>query len=707
MLGTLVAAAVFCGGDGPGSDTTGPTNNPQRPAAPSNLQVVATSSTSAQLTWTDNSNNEQGFEVYRSASASDKGTRVTTVGANTETWDDNSLAPASSYFYRVYSYNGDGPSSSYANGSVTTPSPEGPSIALSRTSVSFNATEGGGNPAAEAVNVTNGASGTLSGLTANVTYGSGQTTGWLAASLSGTTAPAVLTLGSTTGSLGAGTYTATVSVTSGVASNSPQSINVTFTVTGQPPQIALSRTNVSVTAIEGGANPAAETVVVTNSGGGTLSGLARSIAYGSGQTTGWLTATLSSTTAPSTLTLQAATGSLSAGTYTATVSVTSNVAGNSPQTVSVTFTVGGQAPAIALSPTSVSFSANEGGVDPSDEIVDVTNAGGGTLSGLAASVSYGTGQASGWLTASLSTTTAPTALILGATTSGLSAGTYTATVSVSSGVAANSPQTVAVTFVVAALPVGPDLAAAAVSGSDITLTWTYTWPQFASNVDAYLLEESTTSASTGFTLIQTYTGVYGQSPYSVTLNRSPGTYYYRVRARTGLWTTAYSQVRSATVSAQTRQLRIINNATSGLFLANVAQVKVIPPNGTFTASNDLLAADNLCYALPGDYLSPGESQTFDITVGDDYWVLIGMGRWELDLTDLVCPNNSYPWWKRRWFTDVNWNNWYVWVAVTVTQHTSGTWDWTVSGSYLNGTLVVTPSGNQSIPFQVTASDPIP
>jgi hypothetical protein len=186
--------------------------------------------------------------------------------------------------------------------------------------------------------VTNGGGGSLTGLAVGtITYGAGAT-GWLSATLNTTTAPATLTLQPTTGSIVAGTYTATVPITSGVASNSPQNVSVTFTVNPPPPMIALSATSASFPIPIGQAsNSLVRTVSITNSGGGSLTGLARSITFGSGS--GWLTASLSTTTAPSTLTLNVASGSLAAGTYTATVAITSPVAGNSPQNVAVTYTI--------------------------------------------------------------------------------------------------------------------------------------------------------------------------------------------------------------------------------------------------------------------------------------------------------------------------------------------------------------------------------
>ena len=208
----------------------------------------------------------------------------------------------------------------------------------------FAAALGGGNPAAQTVAVTNTGTGTLSGLAVGtVSYQDLEPTGWLGATIDVTTAPATVTLTATLGSLAAGTYHATVSVTataSGVT-NSPQTITVTFTVS-QAPTIALSPATVPFTAALGGGNPAAQTVAVTNTGTGTLSGLAvGTVSYQDLEPTGWLGATIDVTTAPATVTLTATLGSLAAGTYHATVSVTATASGvtNSPQTITVTFTV--------------------------------------------------------------------------------------------------------------------------------------------------------------------------------------------------------------------------------------------------------------------------------------------------------------------------------------------------------------------------------
>jgi hypothetical protein len=198
-------------------------------------------------------------------------------------------------------------------------------------------------------------------------------------------------------------------------------------------------------AVPGGTDPAPVTVQVDNTGGGTLSGLTvGTIIYGAGAS-GWITsAVLDQTTAPAVLTIQGAVGSLPGGTYTATVPIASSVAVNSPQDVSVTFTVTNQA-TIQLSGTSANRVAPHLGADPAASAISITNGSGGSLGSLSTSVSYGP-NATGWLNTSLSSATAPATLTLSPATGALAIGTYTATVSVVSPIAVNSPQAISVTF---------------------------------------------------------------------------------------------------------------------------------------------------------------------------------------------------------------------------------------------------------------------
>src|SRR5262249_37787840 len=71
-------------------------------AAPSDLAATATSSTAIKLTWTDNSSNESGFEVWRSTTgASGTYTLLKTLAANTTSTTDTGLSPGSQYCYEV------------------------------------------------------------------------------------------------------------------------------------------------------------------------------------------------------------------------------------------------------------------------------------------------------------------------------------------------------------------------------------------------------------------------------------------------------------------------------------------------------------------------------------------------------------------------------------------------------------------------------
>ena len=89
------------------------------PTAPTNLIAAAASSSQINLSWTDNSNNETGFEVRRSSDGTTF-TEIATVGANVTTYADSGLAASTKYYYRVRAYNSAG-NSAYSNiVSVTT-----------------------------------------------------------------------------------------------------------------------------------------------------------------------------------------------------------------------------------------------------------------------------------------------------------------------------------------------------------------------------------------------------------------------------------------------------------------------------------------------------------------------------------------------------------------------------------------------------------
>lgn len=327
-----------------------------------------------------------------------------------------------------------------------------PVISLGRNTVTFTAVGGGVNPPPDSLNVTNRGGGVLSGLDATVSYAGGQPAGWLAITLSPAIAPSKLRFVATTGTLPLGTFNATVLVTSPVANNSPQLVDVTFNVTTLPPMITLTPATAMFMATTGGANPAGQTINLTNTGSGVLRGLTSSIAYAANQPTGWLAAALADTVAPTTIALAATTGTLPPGTYSATVNVAAPLASNTPRALPVTFIVAPVPPAIALSDTLPGLVASAGNPANVSTVITVTNAGGQLLTGLASQVTYTGGQPGGWLTATFAGSAAPTTLTLSANATTLAVGVYSAIISVTSPVASNAPQLIHLTFTVTAPP---------------------------------------------------------------------------------------------------------------------------------------------------------------------------------------------------------------------------------------------------------------
>ncbi len=75
------------------------------PAIPTTVKATATAYNKINVTWKDNSSNETGFEVYRSASATGTYNIVGTAAANTTTFTDSTLAPSTTYYYRLQAIN--------------------------------------------------------------------------------------------------------------------------------------------------------------------------------------------------------------------------------------------------------------------------------------------------------------------------------------------------------------------------------------------------------------------------------------------------------------------------------------------------------------------------------------------------------------------------------------------------------------------------
>jgi hypothetical protein len=79
------------------------------PNPPSDLTATAVSQTQINLTWKDNSGDEQGFRIQRSTDGFNF-TEIATVGQNVTTFSDTTVIANTLFFYRVVAFNGFGSS---------------------------------------------------------------------------------------------------------------------------------------------------------------------------------------------------------------------------------------------------------------------------------------------------------------------------------------------------------------------------------------------------------------------------------------------------------------------------------------------------------------------------------------------------------------------------------------------------------------------
>ena len=138
---------------------------------------------------------------------------------------------------------------------------------------------------------------------------------------------------------------------------------------------------------------------------------------------------------------------LTSGSYTVTPSQSQYVFSPASQLVTISganvanvnFTGSLPTPILSISSQSLSFNGIVGGSNPSNQGVNITNTGTGTLT-------FSAGSDSPWLTASPASGTAPQSLQIGISSTGLTSGTYTGHITVSAAGAQNSPERITVTF---------------------------------------------------------------------------------------------------------------------------------------------------------------------------------------------------------------------------------------------------------------------
>ncbi len=147
------------------------------------------------------------------------------------------------------------------------------------------------------------------------------------------------------------------------------------------------------------------------------------------------------------------------------------------------------------------------------------------------------------------------------------------------------------------------------NGQHFRLEWTYDWAPctHCPSTDGYRLEESSTSAASGFSTIwDSYLTGDRQSPKALVITpRAAGTYWYRVRAFDGGWSD-YSNVVRVEVQEIVSRTRFVNN-TSYIIVSLVI-------NGYEQFPTSPLGI------VPGGYyeleLAPG---TYTVTAANGFW----------------------------------------------------------------------------------------
>ncbi|MCX6635931.1 MAG: hypothetical protein NT090_12750, partial [Acidobacteria bacterium] len=268
---------------------------------------------------------------------------------------------------------------------------EAGTITADKTALTFTATAGGSNPAAQSVRISTTSTSSIVAAT-SISYTSGS--GWLSVSpASGTVSnasPLDLIVSATTGTLATNSYAAVLTISSG---SSTKTVTVTFNV--QAGSIISADPNpVNLTAVSGSTTAVTRTVTVTNSSSSSVT-VTPSVSSGSGwlSTTGAVTIPGLST---GNITFSAVASGLSLGTTVGQVTLTPSPTGTAVQ-VPVNFTVTATS-TLTLSKTTMQFSTSSSQVDS----VNLTNS---SASGIAFDITVTYQSSTGWLQISTATGT--------------------------------------------------------------------------------------------------------------------------------------------------------------------------------------------------------------------------------------------------------------------------------------------------------------
>jgi uncharacterized protein (TIGR03437 family) len=303
---------------------------------------------------------------------------------------------------------------------------------------------------------TSGQLGVTATSTTSYTATASSTGNWLTVTPSGTASTTVsyLTVTANPNGLSAGTYYGTVTVTGGTSQASAQ---VAFIVStsgggGGGGNVSSNPTSLAFTYQLNGTSPSDQSLLISNQVSGTQ-GIPFTVATSvNGNYSNWLSADVNgvsgvtSGVAQATVWVHVTPGSLAAGSYTGTVTITPT--GGNVLSIPVTLNIQGSA-AITATPFQLTYTYQLGGTVPSSQAVQVS----GSTTGLPFTVHVSTTSGGNWLVVNNSSGSTPSVLSVSVSPSSLTAGTtYTGTITIqgTGSAATAAPSSVTVTLIVTA-----------------------------------------------------------------------------------------------------------------------------------------------------------------------------------------------------------------------------------------------------------------
>jgi len=319
---------------------------------------------------------------------------------------------------------------------VDVPVYDTPLICCNPKNFNFDATHGGSNPESQTLEISNSGVDTIDwSLSDDAAWLSENPTSGSSTGEFDTAAVSVDIAG-----ISAGDYSANITITAPGAINSPWTVPVSLHIGSSTQEISVDPESLSFTAVAGGGNPPPEAMAIWNSGIDRLDwSLSDDAAWLSENPTGG-----SSTGALGTVAVSVNIAGMSAGDYSADITITADGASNTPQKVPVSLHISTAAPEISFNPKSLSFTAGEGGSTPASETLEIWNSGADTLQWVLI-------DDAAWLSenpTSGSSMSERDTVVLSVDITGMSDGAYSTSITITAPGASNSPQTVPITLYV-------------------------------------------------------------------------------------------------------------------------------------------------------------------------------------------------------------------------------------------------------------------